>query len=743
MPPKPPNRPPTDKQPGKHVCSVRECRRAFSTAGHLSRHTKTHTGERNHACPFPGCTTRCSRADNLQQHYRIHLSPGSRGRNGGRRVFAIAPPTKKPRLSTVERSPPPPPISPLALDMPHNDRDPDSFPTRCPSYSPPPNSPPPLEDSRLYYMRIALQHAPVKREESPPPIFMAPDPADLAAAIAAYDSASDPQGLKAEGLLRALGLAQAPPLLEDAHPNIPKIEWPPKIMPKLEDYGSSTETPELNSPLTTTEPLVIRKPISTPTSNSSSCGRMISKTRSQSFALSNAAWPSAVGSSHCPSPSPPPPAPPGMFSSLPLGVAAPLDPLPSPVTVLNHPTVSSSLPPKTKANEPPTIAPASHPQPSSSAKSGSLFVASPLALELAYATAPTPAPQRVSGSRLRGASILPPLDTGFDWRGRPATHPDDQNDTDSVLGPESEDGDTDIEPDRNGMKGNVASEMPGMEQQPVDNSELEYVEPEDGGQFHYWHGAYMVPTGDYLSPVTTEAEYHYVIAQQLEQEYPAADPDYAGQPAPSYSPLPRIRRQAATLTAERVQTARGRSVVVIHSLFFFSGDGATMAATTSPTDSSCTAAPAGAAPNPDQLESQSYAEDNFMAATYTPPLTAASSSSGESTSSGSSCAESPQTPYAEYGHYDHDSDYHPENFAACDKTTYYPTYEYYDANGCLKSTSSAVYQTEDYYANDSPVSPFPLYQRPFATNEKPAAHPEQPPTVTPGQYLHWYAGTAS
>ena len=49
----------------KHVCNV--CSRAFTTSGHLARHTRIHTGERNHKCPFPGCETRCSRQDNLQQ----------------------------------------------------------------------------------------------------------------------------------------------------------------------------------------------------------------------------------------------------------------------------------------------------------------------------------------------------------------------------------------------------------------------------------------------------------------------------------------------------------------------------------------------------------------------------------------------------------------------------------------------------------------------------------------------------
>ncbi|KAF8324593.1 uncharacterized protein EI90DRAFT_3129770 [Cantharellus anzutake] len=48
-----------------HVCTT--CSKAFTTSGHLARHIRVHTGERNHKCPFPGCETRCSRQDNLQQ----------------------------------------------------------------------------------------------------------------------------------------------------------------------------------------------------------------------------------------------------------------------------------------------------------------------------------------------------------------------------------------------------------------------------------------------------------------------------------------------------------------------------------------------------------------------------------------------------------------------------------------------------------------------------------------------------
>jgi len=49
----------------KHVCPT--CDRTFTTSGHLARHARVHTGEKNHQCPFPNCKTRCSRQDNLQQ----------------------------------------------------------------------------------------------------------------------------------------------------------------------------------------------------------------------------------------------------------------------------------------------------------------------------------------------------------------------------------------------------------------------------------------------------------------------------------------------------------------------------------------------------------------------------------------------------------------------------------------------------------------------------------------------------
>ncbi|KAF8166010.1 hypothetical protein B0H34DRAFT_259043 [Crassisporium funariophilum] len=122
----------------KHVCGT--CERAFTTSGHLARHSRVHTGERNHKCPFPGCETRCSRQDNLQQHYRIHLSPGSR-RSSARSAASRAMSGKRGSTASTETPSAPPPLSsPPALE-----------PAR-PVYShdsTPPDSPPPLAQATL------------------------------------------------------------------------------------------------------------------------------------------------------------------------------------------------------------------------------------------------------------------------------------------------------------------------------------------------------------------------------------------------------------------------------------------------------------------------------------------------------------------------------------------------------------------------------------------------------------------
>ncbi|GCF01351.1 hypothetical protein ZYGM_000837 [Zygosaccharomyces mellis] len=55
----------------RHVCRV--CYKGFTTSGHLARHNRIHTGEKNHQCPYEGCDQRFSRHDNCIQHYRTHV----------------------------------------------------------------------------------------------------------------------------------------------------------------------------------------------------------------------------------------------------------------------------------------------------------------------------------------------------------------------------------------------------------------------------------------------------------------------------------------------------------------------------------------------------------------------------------------------------------------------------------------------------------------------------------------------
>ncbi|CAI4055323.1 hypothetical protein SKDZ_02G1710 [Saccharomyces kudriavzevii ZP591] len=66
----------TTGQRTRHFCKI--CSTGFTTSGHLSRHNRIHTGEKNHICPHEGCGQRFSRHDNCNQHYRTHANKKKR-----------------------------------------------------------------------------------------------------------------------------------------------------------------------------------------------------------------------------------------------------------------------------------------------------------------------------------------------------------------------------------------------------------------------------------------------------------------------------------------------------------------------------------------------------------------------------------------------------------------------------------------------------------------------------------------
>ncbi|KAI8149724.1 hypothetical protein BJV82DRAFT_479184, partial [Fennellomyces sp. T-0311] len=54
----------------RYRCSM--CPKTFSRPSSLRVHIYSHTGEKPHGCPHPGCGRRFSVQSNMRRHLRVH-----------------------------------------------------------------------------------------------------------------------------------------------------------------------------------------------------------------------------------------------------------------------------------------------------------------------------------------------------------------------------------------------------------------------------------------------------------------------------------------------------------------------------------------------------------------------------------------------------------------------------------------------------------------------------------------------
>ncbi|KAJ7051065.1 hypothetical protein C8F01DRAFT_1067269 [Mycena amicta] len=258
------------------------------------------------------------------------------------------------------------------------------------------------------------QQQQIKREEdsetspSPSPSPAPCSPIDLTTYV--YDESLDPHGYEAERLLRV----KPPPLLVDEYPNIPKIEFPPpgvRVVRTRPPNGQSADG------------MGMGRPMEGDGNGKRPCLSLLTTTPLASTSNATSPLSSATTASTTRSPrSPSPPAaimPPGLYVSSQLRVREPVLPDPAPAPVPRVPVPSNALPANSRYSTRlfvapgPTATPTNAPQPHPTSSSAS-------------ASTPTPTPHRhphapvksVAPSRWRWHSILPPLDTGFDFRGQ-------------------------------------------------------------------------------------------------------------------------------------------------------------------------------------------------------------------------------------------------------------------------------------------------------------------------------------